>query len=123
LIYAQGTSESRGSVFGVLFGSADGFLLGRGRGTNQSLLAKKASPPRKAPYLAPAVLWFIGFFIVMAFAGQAKLSATMKAISFLYVSALPAWFAIALVHNIFVYPGKYEIWSKQWLCERCGHRM
>jgi hypothetical protein len=122
LIHAEGTYESRGSVFGFLLGSADGLLFARHRGTNQSLLSKSVSPPRKAPYLAPAILWFIGFFVVMACAGSEKLSTPMAFFSVAYVVLLPAYVVAALFFNFLVHPKKYRNWNEQFICLRCGHR-
>jgi len=71
LIHAAGVYESRGRIVG-LTGSGDGVLLGKYRGASQSRLSKLTSPPRKAPYVSPFVLWLLGFFVVMAFAGRGK---------------------------------------------------
>ena len=89
---------------GLLFGNGDAFFVGKYRGANQSLLSKMVAPPRKAPYVAPVVLWLIGFFIVMAFAGRGKLSWTMGALSVGYPFILPAYLLAALLYNFFVRP-------------------
>jgi hypothetical protein len=74
LIHAAGLYESRGRIGALLFGNGDAFFVGKYRGANQSLLSKMLVPPRKTPYVAPVILWVMGFFIVMAFAGRGKLS-------------------------------------------------
>jgi hypothetical protein len=79
LIYAAGVYESRGRMGGLLFGNGDAFFVGKYRGANQSLLAKTVGLPRKVPYVAPVILWLMGFFIVMAFVGRGKPSWMMGA--------------------------------------------
>jgi hypothetical protein len=65
-------------------------------------------PPTKAPLIAPVILWLIGFFILMAFAGRQKLSAMMGALSFVYLLLLPAYVLSALLYNFFIRPTKYK---------------
>lgn len=89
LIYAAGAYESRGRIGGLLFGDGEAFFVGKYRRATRSLLSKMAGPPRKAPYVAPVVLWLMGIFIVMAFAGRGKLSWMMGALSMGYALLLP----------------------------------
>jgi hypothetical protein len=91
LIHAAGSYESRGRIRGLLLGGDEPFLLWRYQGTSQSRLSKMLAPPTKAPYTAPVILWLIGLFIVMAFAGRGKLSWMMGAISAAYFLLLPAY--------------------------------
>src|SRR4029077_15953168 len=88
LIHAAGVYESRGRFRGFLFGGTDGALFGRYRGTSQSRLSALSNPPRKAPYVAPIILWLVGFFILMSFDARAKLSWEMAALSVAYILAL-----------------------------------
>jgi hypothetical protein len=120
LIYAAGVYESRGRIAGVLFGSGDGFFFGQSRGTSQNRLSAMLRPPRKAPYLAPAIFWVIGLFIVMAFAGREKLSWARGALAVSHLLALPTYLLAALVHNFFVRPKKYKDWNEEFICQRCG---
>lgn len=120
LIHAAGVYESRGRVGGVLLGSGNGFLLGKYKGASQSRLSRLASPPRKAPYIVPVVLWLIGFFIVMAFAGRGKLSWMMGALSVGYLLLLPAYLLAALLYNFFLRPKKFKDWNEEFICQRCG---
>jgi hypothetical protein len=120
LIYAAGVYESRGRIGGLLFGSGDGFFFGKSRGTSQNRLSAMLRPPRKAPYLAPAIFWVISLFIVMAFAGREKLSWAMGALAVSHLLALPTYLLAALVHNFFVRPKKYKDWNEQFICQRCG---
>jgi hypothetical protein len=120
LIYAAGVYESRGRIAGLLLGSGDGFLCGKHKGTSQSRLSKLVSPPRKAAYVAPVILWLMGFFIVMAFAGRGKLSWMMSALSMGYASLLPVYLLVALFYNFFLRPKKKTEWGGKFLCQRCG---
>ena len=121
LIYAAGVYESRGRMGGLLFADGDAFFVGKYRGANQSLLSKMVGPPRKAPYLAPVVLWLMDFFIVMAFAGRGKLSWMMGALTMGYVLMLPVYLLVALFYNFFVRPKKKTKWEGKFLCQRCGY--
>jgi hypothetical protein len=105
---------------GLLFGNADAFFIGEHRGANQSLLSKMAGPPRKAPYVALVILWLMGFFIVMAFAGRGKLSEAMAIFSVAYLLLLPLILVGTLAYNLFVYPRKCRRWESKFLCQHCG---
>jgi hypothetical protein len=120
LIHAAGVYESRGRILGFLAGSGDALLFAKYRGKNQSLLSKLLAPPRKAPYVAPLVLWLVGFFIVMAFAGRGKLSLLIGLISVAYDLALPAYLLAALFYNFVLRPKKYRAWENSFMCQRCG---
>ena len=79
LIYAEGTREIRGWLSGLILGlgpMVSGQLFGRFGGTGQNRLSASLSPPRKMPLVDPIILWLLGFFAVMAFAGRGKLSWT-----------------------------------------------
>jgi hypothetical protein len=102
LIYAAGVHESRGSLRGLVFGDGDGLPFGRWRGRSQSLLSRRMAPPRKAPYLAPALAWLLGFFILVAFAGRGKLSWLIGVLSAAYALLLPTYLLASLFYNFFV---------------------
>jgi hypothetical protein len=120
LIHAAGLYGSRGRVRGWFVGVADGILFGRYRGTNQSRLSQMIRPPAKFPYVAPAILWLVGFFPLMAFVGRGKLSFAVGLLSVVYVLLLPALVVSAFVYNLFVYPQKYRAWEGMFMCQRCG---
>src|SRR6266542_3090991 len=90
LIHAAGVYKSRGRFRGFLFGSTDGEIFGRCRGTSQSRLSALSNPPGRAPYVGPIILWLIGFFILMSFDARGKLSWGMAALSVAYILAFPA---------------------------------
>jgi len=120
LVYAAGIHESRGWFLGLLLGGADGALLGRYRGTSQSRLSRLLNPPRRLPYVAPIVLWLIGFFILMSFDAQGKLSWVMAVLSVAYVLLLPAYLLGSLIYNLFIRPKKFKRWQQRFMCQRCG---
>ena len=120
LVYAAGIHESRGWFLGLLLGGVDGALLGRYRGTSQSRLSRLLNPPRRLPYVAPTVLWLIGFFILMSFDAQGKLSWAMAVLSVAYILLLPAYVLGSLTYNLFFRPKKFKQWQQKFMCQRCG---
>ncbi len=120
LIYAAGVYESRGSLLGALVGSGDGLLFGRYREKSQSRLSKLAAPPKKMPYVAPTILWLMGFFVLMAFIGRGKLSGTMGLLSISYLLLLPVVLAGNLAYNLFFYTKKHRTWERKFMCQCCG---
>jgi len=120
LVYAAGIHESRGWFLGLLLGGADGAILGRYRGTSQSRLSRLLNPPRRLPYVAPIVLWLIGFFILMSFDAQGKLSWVMAVLSVAYVLLLPAYLLGSLIYNLFIRPKKFKQWQQKFMCQHCG---
>src|SRR5882724_13661775 len=120
LVLAAGIHEFRGRFLGLLLGGADGALLGRNRGTSQSRLSQLLNPPRKLPYFGPIVLWLFGFFILMSFDAQGKLSWAMAVLSVAYVLLLPAYLLGSLIYNLFIRPKKFKQWQQKFMCQRCG---
>lgn len=74
----------------------------------------------RLPFVLPVILWLVGFFPVMAFAGRGKLSTLMAMISVAYLLLLPSYLVAALFYNLFVRPKKYGIWESTFMCQRCG---
>ncbi len=73
LIHAAGLYESCGKIRGFPLGKTDGLLFGSYRGKNQNRLSKMVRPPTRFPCATPAILWLLGFFLLMAFVGRGKL--------------------------------------------------
>lgn len=117
---AVGVHESRGWFLELLLGGADGARLGRYRGTSQTRLSQLLKPPSQLPYIAPIVLWLIGFFILMSFDTQGKLSWAMAILSVAYVFLLPVYLLGSLIYNFFVRPKKFKQWQQKFMCQRCG---
>ena len=120
LVHAAGIHESRGRFLGLLLGNMDGVLFGQYRGTSQSRLSRLLNPPRKLPYLAPIVLWLIGFFILMSFDARGKLSWVMAVFSVTYVLLLPTYLLGSLIYNLFIHPKKFKQWQQKFICQQCG---
>ena len=119
MVHAAGIYESRGRFLGLTLGSV-GLLFGRYRGTSQNRLSASVNPPQKLPYVAPIILWLIGFFILMSFNAQGKLSWVMAVLSVVYFLLLPACLLGSLVYNLFVRPKKVRQWQQKFMCQRCG---
>jgi hypothetical protein len=77
-------------------------------------------PPKKLPCAVPAILWLLGLFILLAFDGRGKLSWLLEMISAVYILAIPAYFLVALFHNLLVRPKKHKDWERKSMCQRCG---
>jgi hypothetical protein len=120
LVYAAGLHESSGRAVGWILGSADGWWIGRYRGTSQSRLSKMVGPPIRLPYVSPVILWLVGFFVVMSLAGRGKLSWMMGFLCVAYILLLPAYLLGTTFYNLFVRPKKYRNWESTFLCLRCG---
>jgi hypothetical protein len=78
------------------------------------------NPPKKALYLAPMLLWLIGFFVVMAFVGKEKLSSMMALLAVGYILFLLAYFSGALYYNLLLRPQKVKAWEGKFICNHCG---
>jgi predicted membrane channel-forming protein YqfA (hemolysin III family) len=78
------------------------------------------NPPRKLPYLAPTILWLIGFSVLMSFDARGKLSWAMGTVSVAYLFLLPAYLLASLFYNFFVRPAKHRRWKEKFVCLRCG---
>jgi hypothetical protein len=120
LVHAAGIHESRGWFLGLLLGGIGGALFGRYRGTSQNRLSRSLNPPRGLPYLAAIVVWLIGFFVLMSFDAQGKLSWAMAAFSVTYILLLPAYLLGSLIYNLFFRPKKFKQWQQKFMCQRCG---
>jgi len=66
------------------------------------------------------VLWLIGFFILMSFDAQGKLSWVMAVLSVAYVLLLPAYLLGSLIYNLFIRPKKFKQWQQKFMCQHCG---
>jgi hypothetical protein len=104
----------------LLFGSIDGALFGRYRGTSQSRFSALSNPPGKAPHVGPVILWLIGFFLLTSFDAQGKLSWEIAALFTAYILALPGYLLGSLCYNFVVRPKKLKNWERKFMCQRCG---
>ena len=132
LAYQEGTYHinSRTRIRGLLFaGGGPGALVGGAttRGSQQSALSKRLSPPSKWSY-AKLVLWS-GVVTLMALVlyVQHVMSSPVPASSLpvkLYVVFAPVvlFLLLGIVwrHNHSTYRQKYAEWDESFICERCG---
>jgi hypothetical protein len=132
LAYQEGTYrvDTRSRIRGLLFaGGGPDILVGRAttRGSQQSALSKRLSPPSKWSYMK-LILWsgiatLIALVIyvqhvmwspVPASSLPAKLYALFAPFIFLFLAAI-IW-----RHNHLTYQQKYAQWNESFICERCG---
>jgi hypothetical protein len=132
LAYQEGTYriETRSRIRGLLFaGGGPDILVGRAttRGSQQSALSKRLSPPSKWSYMK-LILW----------SGVATLTALVLYVQHVMASPVPASslpvklyvvfapFAFVLLvgivwrHNHSTYREQYDQWNASFICERCG---
>ena len=132
LAYQEGTYHinSRTGIRGLLFaGGGPGVLVGRAttRGSQQSALSKRLSPPSKWSY-AKLVLWSVVVtLIALVLYVQHVMSSPVPASSLpvkLYVVFAPVvlFLLLGIVwrHNHSTYRQKYAEWDESFICERCG---
>jgi len=132
LVHQEGTYhiDMRSRMRGLLFaGGGPDILVGRTttRGSQQSALSKRLSPPSKWSYVK-LVLWS-GFVTLIALVlyVQHVMSSPVPASSLpvkLYVVFAPVVLLLLLGivwrHNHSTYQQKYTQWNESFICERCG---
>ncbi len=132
LAYQEGTYhiDTRSRMRGLLFaGGGPGIVVGRtaARGSQQSALSKRLSPPSKWSYMK-LILWSgVTTLIALVIYVQHVMSSPVPASSLpakLYVLFAPFIFlflvAIIWRHNHLTYQQKYAQWNESFICERCG---
>jgi hypothetical protein len=122
--------DARSRMRGLLFaGGGPGILVARtsARGSQQSALSKRLSPPSKWSYMK-LILWSgVATLIALVIYVQHVMSSPVPASSLpakLYVLFAPFIFlflvAIIWRHNHLTYQQKYAQWNESFICERCG---
>jgi len=132
LAYQEGTYhiDTRSRIRGLLFaGGGPDVLVGRAttRGSQQSALSKRLSPPSKWSYMK-LILWSgVVTLIALVIYIQHVMSSPVPVSSLpakLYVLFAPVVFlllvAIIWRHNHSTYQQKYAQWNESFICERCG---
>jgi hypothetical protein len=125
---SEGRTRLRAVVAG---GGGPDLVVGRAttRGTGQSALSKKLTPPVKWSYLKVtgwSVLVFLGAGWLVFYVNTVKTNATTVSSAPLTLFALiyGAIFALMLLlvwrHNHSSYQTQYAQWDKSFICERCG---
>ena len=132
LAYQEGTYhiDTRSRMRGLLFaGGGPDILVGRTttRGSQQSALSKRLSPPSKLSYVK-LVLWSaVVTLIALIIYVQHVMSSPVPASSLpvkLYVALAPVVFVLLVGivwrHNHSTYEQKFVQWNESFICERCG---
>jgi hypothetical protein len=118
-LYEGGLSQLKGSQTGIGFGiGRDGGSVGIGsskpKGTNQSVLSKKAVPSSKKEPLQGGVLLSVGAMLI----NQAA-PGNLTIVLLLIVGGALHVFA-NVRHNWLVFPGLFREWDASFLCLKCG---
>ncbi len=132
LAYQEGTYhiDARSRMRGLLFaGGGPGILVGRAstRGSQQSALSKRLSPPTKWSYVKlvgwSGVVTLIGLVLYVQHVMASPVPASSLPVKLFVVFApLVLFLLVGIVwrHNHSAYEQKYARWNESYTCERCG---
>ncbi len=138
VVYESGTStiNQSGTAFGAGFSNdgdfnPDGFGAARtsSRGTSQTVLARKCSPPKKPTEFTPYILLgfpVIGVGIIWQFMmmdegdGTSRFSMLLYIIGGIMLIILPYFLYKIDAKAKKVYKAKRLEWRNSWICLRCG---
>ena len=132
LAYQEGTYhiDARSRMRGLLLvGGGPGILVGRTstRGSQQSALSKRLSPPTKWSYVKLAAWSGAVTLIALVLYVQHVMASPVPASSLpvkLYVVFAPLVLSLLVGivwrHNHSSYQQKYAQWDQSFICERCG---
>jgi hypothetical protein len=110
--------------------NTSGIGLGRGglglglaktktRGTAQTAMSLKASPPPKKRLLKPLGYIFLVYFVLSLFLGHNQVLAGLAGT--LWIAGSVAWIVFAVNYNSKTWPPLKAIWDDSFLCNRCNH--
>jgi hypothetical protein len=132
LAHQEGTHhiDTRSRMRGLLFADGGpGILVGRlsTRGSQQSALAKRLSPPSKWRYVKLVIWSGVVTFIALVLYVQHVMSSPVPASS-LPVKVYAVFAPVVLLllvgtvwrHNHSTYQQKYDQWNESFICQRCG---
>ena len=134
VIHSAGVSDvdarSQGRIV-ALGGSGLWFGLNtfKTTGTLQSRLSKLANPPHKKPYRMVFLGWFLGLLIIGWLLGYMTTVAHTPETRFdkqfrWFASGYSCLAALALAifwrYNHRIFPRRYELWNRSFMCRRCG---
>lgn len=127
LLYLQGTATRNSFILGF-YRDLKGNFFGNVFGVRQSLLAKRAAPPRKKSLLVFGLLWLV-VCVVVALIGVMALPVSEEPV------LAPAGALLCLVlfvggiilqsrhiqeYNEKVWARTYSQWERSYLCMQCG---
>ena len=132
LAHQQGSChiDTRSKMRGLVFaGGGPGILVGRTstRGSQQSALSKRLSPPTKWSYVKLVGWSGVVTLIALVLYVQHVMASPVPASSLpvkLYVVLAPLVLSLLVGivwrHNHSAYEQKYARWNESYVCERCG---
>ena len=115
----------------VVGGGWPDLVVGRARtkGSHQTELSKRLSPPIKWSYLRViswsilgflALGWLIFYVNTVASNSSTVLSAPLMLYSFFYTCVFVLTLFFVWRHNHSTYQRQYDEWNRSFICERCG---
>jgi hypothetical protein len=132
LAYQEGTYQinTRTRIRGLLFaGGGPGVLVGRTttRGSQQSALSKRLSPPSKWSY-AKLALWSGIVTLIALFLYAQHVMSSPPPVSSLPVKLYAVLAPVVLLllvgivwrHNHSVFRKRFAEWDRSYICQRCG---
>jgi hypothetical protein len=120
VIFEHGISDinTSSSTSGIGIGQG-GFASTTTRGTSQTAMSQKASPPRKKRFLKPLGLIIFALFVLSLGMGNSKFLNGL--VSFLWITSPIGWVAFAINYNSKKWPPLKATWDDSFLCNRCNH--
>ncbi|HEX5483838.1 MAG TPA: hypothetical protein VFZ08_14545 [Terriglobia bacterium] len=134
LIYAEGFSdlEARSRGWGLIVGNggADlGFGKFRTKGEIQTKLSQRVSPPHKWSYWKIVFWGLIGLLVLEFILGYAdsflrvggNFNQQLAWFGYTYLAVLAFILCLAFRYNFSVFPRRYRLWDRSFMCRACGH--
>ena len=129
LVYENGISDLKGTQTSTGVGLSQGGLgvgvaRSKIRGTQQTALSKKATPPTKKSIFKRGALYFVGIFIVpmvlLAILQQSHNTVLGIVVVITYI-AVAVWHLITrFKYNKTQFPQLFQNWDKSYMCHTCG---
>ncbi len=133
LVYAEGLSDlnacSRGWGLLVGGGGADlGFGKVRTKGQIQTRLSQRVSPPRKWSYWKILLGGLIGMLVVEFVLGYidtflragGNFNQQLAWFGYAWLGLVGLVLCLAARHNLGLYPRRYRLWDRSFMCRGCG---
>jgi hypothetical protein len=134
LVYAEGFSDldARSRGWGLFFGSGGADLaIGsfRTKGEIQTRLSQRVSPPRKWSYWKIIFGGLIGLLILEFVLGYVdtflrpggNFNQQLAWFGYGYLSLVALILILAFRYNIGVFPKRYRLWDRSFMCRSCGY--
>lgn len=134
VVHAAGLSDIQTRSRGHGWALGDGGLLvgfgsSKGTGTSQTALSKLAAPPQRKRYRYVILAWLIGLVMAgplidafNAYAVNPDAAIRSEFQIFAYLSSALVAFVLAALcsFNHLIVPRRRELWSRSFMCHRCG---